>query len=151
MPFTQLLSPNLVINNAAGGSKKRTLEYISGLINEATTETEQESVFSGLIERERLGSTGIGEGIAIPHCRLDTIDKATAVFLKLTQPIDFDAIDRKPVDMLFALVVPTHCCDEHLETLAELASLFSESENRDLLRKCQNADDLYNQLLKLSC
>lgn len=146
MPILDLLAPNFVIHNLQVGSKKRTLDYISTIISEDTANISHDDVFSGLIERERLGSTGIGEGIAIPHCRLDNIDRAVGVFIKLESPVDFDAIDKKSVDLVFALVVPSNCCDEHLNTLAELAQLFNEKSNRVQLRACENAGELYKAL-----
>ncbi|MGB1236800.1 MAG: PTS IIA-like nitrogen regulatory protein PtsN [Pseudomonadales bacterium] len=149
MPFKHLLSPSLTVVNHSGGSKKRTLEYISGIICDAAGNIPQEDIFDGLIERERLGSTGIGEGVAIPHCRVENLANVGAVFLKLEQPIDFDAIDGKKVDLIFSLVVPSNCCDEHLSTLAELAQLFNSEDNRNALRACQSHDELYQTLIKL--
>ncbi len=150
MPILDLLAPNFVFHNLQVGSKKRTLDYISTTISDNAANISHDDVFSGLIERERLGSTGIGEGIAIPHCRLDNIDKAMAVFIKLDNAVDFDAIDKKPVDLVFALVVPSNCCDEHLNTLAQLAELFSEESNRASLRDCDSSSSLYEKLSELT-
>ncbi|MCJ8341039.1 MAG: PTS IIA-like nitrogen regulatory protein PtsN [Pseudomonadales bacterium] len=150
MPIINLLSSDLVIHNLEGGSKKRTIEQISNIISDCTDTATQDAIFSGLIERERLGSTGIGEGVAIPHCRLDELTNPVALFIKLREPIDFDAIDREPVDLVFALVVPGDSCDQHLNTLAELAELFSKKDNRDALRQCQDSQSLYRQLASLS-
>jgi len=150
MPIIDLLSCDLVIHDLKAGSKKRTLEHISNIISDCSDSASQDAIFSGLIERERLGSTGIGEGVAIPHCRLDDLDKAVGLFIKLCQPIDFDAIDREPVDLVFALVVPADSCDQHLNTLAQLAELFSVKANRDSLRQCQDSQSLYRQLVSLS-
>ena len=150
MPILDLLAPNFVFHNFQVGSKKRTLDYISTIISDNAANVSHDDVFSGLIERERLGSTGIGEGIAIPHCRLDKIDKAMGLFIKLDNPVDFDAIDKQPVDLVFALVVPSNCCDEHLNTLAQLAELFSEASNREQLRNCDSSASLYQKLSVLT-
>lgn len=150
MPILDLLAPNFVIHNLQVGSKKRTLDFISTLISENILNVSHDEVFSGLIDRERLGSTGIGEGIAIPHCRLDNLEKAVGVFIKLEKSVDFDAVDRNAVDLVFALVVPSNCCDEHLNTLAQLAEIFSEPSNREALRNCQSAGSLYKELSLLS-
>ena len=150
MPIINLLSCDLVIHNLKAGSKKRTLEQISNIISDCSDSASKDAIFSGLIERERLGSTGIGEGVAIPHCRLDELENAVGLFIKLYEPIDFDAIDREPVDLVFALVVPADSCDQHLNTLAELAELFSSKANRDSLRQCENSQSLFSQLVSLS-
>ncbi|MEH6443908.1 MAG: PTS sugar transporter subunit IIA [Oceanospirillaceae bacterium] len=150
MPIINLLSTQFVIHNLQVGSKKRTLDHISAMISDNNESISHDEIFSGLIERERLGSTGIGEGIAIPHCRLDHLDKAIGVFLKLDKAVDFDAIDRKPVDLVFALIVPSNCCDEHLHTLGKLAEIFSDADNRDKLRLCVDSSSLYNQIISLA-
>ncbi len=150
MPLINLLSTDLIIHDLEVGSKKRTLDHISAMISNSTDSTTHDEVFSGLVDRERLGSTGIGDGVAIPHCRLDNIEKAIGVFFKLKKAVDFDAVDREPVDLVFALVVPSNSCDQHLETLAELAELFSEENNRQALRQCFDAASLYQKLLQLT-
>ncbi|MEM5530668.1 PTS sugar transporter subunit IIA [Gammaproteobacteria bacterium AS21] len=150
MTIQDLLTTDLVIHNLEVASKKKTLDHISSLISNSVQDLEHDTVFTGLIERERLGSTGIGEGVAIPHCRLDETDKAIAVFIKLNEAVDFDAIDKAPVDLVFALVVPSNSAEEHLNTLAQLAELFSSAQNREALRSCENQTQLYNTLMKLT-
>lgn len=126
-----------------GNSKKRVLEQASELIAQQLGTLEAEDIFAALINRERLGSTGIGEGIAIPHSRLDNCTDTIGTLIKLPEPIDFDAIDGKPVDLLFVLLVPSEATEEHLKTLASLAELFSQAAFRDRLRASHSADDLY--------
>jgi PTS system nitrogen regulatory IIA component len=150
MSIKNLLSADFIIHDLKVGSKKRVMDHISAIISDGVDNTDYDTIFSGLIERERLGSTGIGEGVAIPHCRLDDIEDAVGVFFKLSQAVDFDAIDKQPVDLIFALVVPSNSCDEHLNTLAQLAEMFSQEDNRNRLRKCTNAEELYQMLLKQS-
>jgi len=150
MTINNLLTTDLVIHNLEVASKKKTLDHISSLISNTVEDLEHDTVFTGLIERERLGSTGIGEGIAIPHCRLDETQKAIAVFIKLNEAVDFDAIDKQPVDLVFALVVPSNSTEEHLNTLAQLAELFSCEKNRNALRNCDTQAQLYETLVKLT-
>ena len=150
MPIIDLLSTHLVFHNFKAASKKRTLDEISTIVSENSTVINHDDVFSGLIERERLGSTGIGEGVAIPHCRLDNLTSAIGLFIKLHTAVDFDAIDKQPVDLVFVLIVPSKHCDEHLNTLAALAELFNSATNREALRHCENASSLYQKLAELT-
>ncbi|MEH6651478.1 MAG: PTS IIA-like nitrogen regulatory protein PtsN [Motiliproteus sp.] len=126
-----------------GNSKKRVLERLSELICEQVPSLDAEEVFSGLVGRERLGSTGIGEGIAIPHCRLESCTETTGALIRLQEPIDFDAIDSQPVDLLYVLLVPTEATEAHLQTLAALAEMFSKAEVRNLFRDTESAEQLY--------
>jgi len=126
-------------------SKKKLLEYLGQLISSQLSASSADDIFDRLLNRERLGSTGIGEGIAIPHCRLKECDKAFGVLLRLQQPIDFDAIDRQPVDLVFALLVPEEATDEHLQTLSMLAQKFSQPEYRDALRNAPDSNFLYQR------
>jgi len=129
-------------------SKKKLLEYLGRQISDLLVGSTSDDIFERLLNRERLGSTGIGEGIAIPHCRLKECDKAFGVLLRLQQPIDFDAIDRQPVDLVFALLVPEEATDEHLQVLSMLARNFSEEEFRQALRNAPDAKHLYQRALK---
>ena len=126
-----------------GNSKKRVLEQLSELICEQAPNLDADEVFAGLVGRERLGSTGIGEGIAIPHCRLESCTETTGALIRLHEPIDFDAIDSQPVDLLYVLLVPTEATEAHLQTLAALAEMFSKAEVRNLFRDTESAEQLY--------
>ena len=143
MTITDLISPSRALCGLEGGSKKRILEIASQTIAEQNPPLEAEAIFSGLINRERLGSTAIGEGVAIPHCRLANCDEALGYLIKLDTPVDFDAIDNQPVDLLFILTVPEEACEQHLNPLASLAENFSRAEFRDNLRACSSSDSLY--------
>jgi PTS system nitrogen regulatory IIA component len=138
MQVTQLLELERINCNYAAASKKRALEQISALITHGETELTQSQVFDSLISRERLGSTGLGRGVAIPHARVKNSERTIAALIKLEDGIDFDAIDGQPVDLLFALLVPEHATEEHLQLLAQLAEMFSDSE---LVRDLRAADD----------
>lgn len=143
MQINELLSPSNVLCALEGGSKKRTLEIAGRHIAEQFPELAAEDVFSGLLNRERLGSTGIGEGVAIPHCRLAGCQQPIGLLVQLATPIDFDAIDSNPVDLLFVLLVPEEACEEHLQTLGNLAELFNQSAFRDRLRAAQTDQALH--------
>ncbi|MCG8426595.1 MAG: PTS sugar transporter subunit IIA [Chromatiales bacterium] len=120
-------------------SKKRTLEEIGRLLSTASSELTPEAVFDRLLERERLGSTGLGHGIGLPHARITGVDRAYGAFIQLANGIDYDAIDKEPVDLVFGLLVPQEATDEHLQLLAGLASLFS---NPEFCKKLRETNDL---------
>ena len=143
MLINELLIPSRALCALEGGSKKRILEIASQHIAEQLSELTAEDIFSGLINRERLGSTGIGEGVAIPHCRLAGCTQPIGFLIQLANPIDFDAIDGNPVDLLFVLLVPEEACEEHLQTLGNLAELFSQPAFRDALRSALSDQALY--------
>ena len=106
MNIAEVLTPERTCCNMSGVSKKRVLEFISTFLADNTDYIDADTVYHELLSRERLGSTGIGEGIAIPHCRLPGCPKITGVLLKLETPVDFDASDDTEVDLIFALIVP---------------------------------------------
>ena len=119
-------------------SKKRSLELLSALLAETLPDFAEGEIFDSLIGRERLGSTGLGKGVALPHGRLNGLKKPIAAMATLKQATDFDAIDREPVDLLFALLVPEESTEEHLQILAHLAAMFS---NQDFCTKLRSCDD----------
>ncbi|WP_444918011.1 PTS IIA-like nitrogen regulatory protein PtsN [Microbulbifer sp. JMSA003] len=143
MTLEALLSPRLSLCHLAGSSKKKLLLNIAQAIAEQYPQHDSDTVFNQLIARERLGSTGIGDGVAIPHCRLPGCDNPIGVLCTTQPAIDFDSVDRQPVDLLFTLLVPEDAEQEHLDTLAEIAALFSNSQVRDKLRQAQSSDELY--------
>jgi len=109
-----ILTPERTLIDAPVSSKKKLLEYLAGFIAEQLSDSSADDIYERLLSRERLGSTGIGEGIAIPHCRLKQCDQAMGVLLRLMEPVDYDAIDRQPVDLVFALLVPEEATEQHL-------------------------------------
>tara|TARA_B110000305_G_scaffold71135_1_gene79819 strand:- start:24 stop:491 length:468 start_codon:yes stop_codon:yes gene_type:complete len=151
MKITDILTPAMTHCNLPGGSKKRVLENLSSFIVEQLGgDTEQaDSLFNSLVARERLGSTGIGEGIAIPHCRTPGIKRIHGCLAKLTSPVEFDAPDDQSVDLIFALVVPEEQNDEHLATLARIAALLQHERSRVALRKCRSHEELFNTAVTL--
>ncbi|MBQ0720470.1 MAG: PTS sugar transporter subunit IIA [Gammaproteobacteria bacterium] len=143
MNIADVLSPDRTRCDAPGVSKKRVLEFIADFFSEHTEFIDANHLYHELLKRERLGSTGIGEGIAVPHCRLSGCPRITGILLKLNSAVDFDAIDGEPVDLIFALVVPDEQNDEHLQTLSAIAELLQSSEVRQQLRSCSNNNTLY--------
>ncbi|MDX2464617.1 MAG: PTS IIA-like nitrogen regulatory protein PtsN [Porticoccus sp.] len=143
MKLIDILSLENTALDVPGGSKKRVLENLSHFLADRSTEIDSDELYQGLLARERLGSTGIGDGVAIPHCRMASCSKITGAFLKLEDPIDFDAIDNIPVDLVFALIVPEEQNDEHLQVLSAIAELLQEEEVRAELRRATSAEQLY--------
>lgn len=136
--LTDILSPARTVCHAPGVSKKRLFETIARIISEDQSSLVYEDVFSQLIAREKLGSTGLGQGIAIPHCRVDACSRPLGTLITLEQAIDFDAPDDQPVDLLFALLVPGEAHQQHLDILANIARLFSQGSFCERLRAARN-------------
>lgn len=147
MKIVDLLTPERIRTGAEIASKKRALEMLSEMLAEGTETLPASQVFNKLICRERLGSTGLGHGVALPHARIEGSDQALGALIKLEQGVDFDAFDKNPVDLLFALVVPEHFTDEHLQILADLAELFSDQALCETLRSAETPEQIYQSLL----
>jgi PTS system nitrogen regulatory IIA component len=146
MKIAELVSKDHIVLDVDIASKKKALEYISEILSQGQQEVTAGEVFDCLIGRERLGSTGIGHGIAIPHCRLTGNTHTLAVLIRLSQGIDYDSIDSKPVDLIFAMVVPEDATDDHLQTLARLARMFSNAELVDKLHKADSVNTIHGIL-----
>ncbi|MFW2422709.1 MAG: PTS sugar transporter subunit IIA [Porticoccaceae bacterium] len=147
MKVIDVLQPNLTRAKLDGRSKKTTIERLSGVFSEQLPEIDGDTLFSNFISRERLGSTGFGNGVAIPHCRLSGLRKIHAALITLSEPVEFDAVDDQPIDILFALIVPEEKNEEHLKTLSAIAALLSNTETRTLLRECHSDASLYQQAI----
>ncbi|ABM26272.1 MULTISPECIES: PTS IIA-like nitrogen regulatory protein PtsN [Shewanella] len=128
---------------ATPGSKKKVLELISDLAAAQYPTLSSQEIFESLVAREKMGSTGIGNGIAIPHGRLTDITQPIAILVKCEEPIAFDAIDKQPVDILFALLVPADQCQQHLSTLSCMAEKLSDKQILKQLRKTHDETELY--------
>ncbi len=134
MQIAKLLDSDRIACQRDSSSKKRALESLSKLLaNDLPGFTDAE-IFDSLIGRERLGSTGLGKGVALPHGRMKGLEAPIAALLTLEHGIDYDAVDNQPVDLLFALLVPEESTDEHLKILAQLAEMFSNAEFCSKLR-----------------
>ena len=121
-------------------SKKRVLERVGELLATSAPNLSPEEIFEQLLERERLGSTGLGHGVALPHARMKGINQACGVLVRLESGVDYDSIDGQPVDLVFGLLVPHDATQEHLQLLAKLASLFSKEEFRNQLREVKECE-----------
>ncbi len=143
MQLESILTPGRSFCNLAGVSKKRFLTTISELIAEDTRSMSADAIYNALLAREQLGSTGIGNGIAIPHCRVAECDRIIGALVKLDEGIDFDAVDSRTVDLLFVLIVPIQETDEHLRVLGGLAERFHQPEFCSALRKATTNAELY--------
>jgi PTS system nitrogen regulatory IIA component len=128
------------------GSKKRLLEYVSELLAGSSPELTQNEIFDALINREKLGSTGLGKGVAIPHGRMASLERPVCAFVKLATPVDFDATDGQAVDLIFTLLVPEDSTEEHLQVLSTIAEMFSNAGISMALRQCDTDSCLLEQL-----
>ncbi|CDZ94337.1 MULTISPECIES: PTS IIA-like nitrogen regulatory protein PtsN [Pseudomonadaceae] len=144
-----ILTPGRSLVNVPGGSKKRVLEQIAKVIGQDLPELDPQSIFESFVAREKLGSTGFGNGIAIPHCRMPGCEAPLSAVLRLDAPVDFDAIDGAPVDLLFVLLVPEAATDEHLELLRQIASMLDQEEVRDRLREVTTDQELYQAVVDI--
>ena len=146
MQLSELINVSRIRCDVDVQSKKRALEALSNLITQDQDQLSKADIFDSLISRERLGSTGLGYGVAIPHGRIKNCKNITGAFIQLTQGVDFDAMDNQPVDMLFALAVPEESTDEHLQVLALLASMFNDESFREKLHQSKNQQEIYQLL-----
>ena len=142
------LSEDRIVCASPAGSKKRILESAAKLLAHASPNVDEQRIFEKLLERERLGSTGFGHGVALPHARIAGINSAYGCFIRLEKAVDFDAIDEAPVDLVFALLAPEEATDEHLRILSALAALFGDEDFRDSLRNpdCHHPGQLIEML-----
>jgi len=147
MPIQQLISLRRVVPAVAAPTKQRLLETLCGLLAD-TDEIDAQVALQSMIERERLGSTGIGDGVALPHGRLKGLTRAVGAFVTLEHEIDYDSLDRKPVRMAFALLVPDNATHEHLQWLRELAMIFSNKNIREHLLHAGSAEEMYRTLIE---
>ena len=147
MPLQEIIKPDGVLCNATARSKKHCLEILSELLVRNFTDIASDDIFECLIERERLGCTGLDRGAAFPHCRLKGIDHSVAVMIKLSEPIDFDAADGEPVDLIISMAVPEEIDDGHLEDIQLVAKILSDETLRAKLRQSTSSKDLYEVLM----
>ncbi len=136
--IARLLSEDKILLDLEVSSKKRLFEQVS-LLFENQAGLQRSATFDSLFQRERLGSTGLGEGVAIPHGRIKGLREAKAAVVRLTNPIPFDAPDNRPVGLLIFLLVPEKANEEHLELLSELAELLSDEKNRNTLHSADSS------------
>ncbi|CAK0748753.1 phosphotransferase system enzyme IIA(Ntr) [Gammaproteobacteria bacterium] len=143
MDIAEFLKPECIATGVRASSKRRVLELLAELLAKGEQGLTTPQIFEGLLTRERLGGTGLGKGIALPHSRMKGSQRVVGAFLQLTNGISFDAIDNAKVDLFFALVVPDQATDEHLRILAHLAHLFSDPDLRQRLREAHGANAIH--------
>ncbi len=146
MQINELITPVRIEHALPAKSKKRLLEKLSSLLHKDHPDLDEQAAFQCLINREKLGSTGIGHGVALPHGRLPGIGKAIGAFAILENEMDYDSIDQQPVKMIFALLVPEDAKEEHLKLLSKLASIFNDEKLRDRLLQANDDDEIYRCL-----
>ena len=146
MDITDLITSDRIVCDSEVASKKRVIEIMSELLATGQPDLAVRPIFDSLIGRERLGSTGLGHGVALPHGRFEHSQQAIGAFVKLKKGVDFDAIDRQPVDLVFGLLVPDHYTDEHLKILSYLAEMFSDRFFCQQLRDADSDQALYEWL-----
>jgi PTS system nitrogen regulatory IIA component len=140
--MNELLSAKAIIPNLRAASKKQALQELARRAAELTGLHER-AIFDVLLERERLGTTGVGRGIAIPHGKLPSLTRVVALFARAERPIDFASIDEQPVDLICLLLAPTHAGADHLKALARMSRLLRDPMLCDKLRGADTADALY--------
>jgi PTS system nitrogen regulatory IIA component len=142
MEIADLIGPNSVIADLRATSKKQALQELAERAASVTGLHERQ-IFDVLLERERLGTTGVGNGIAIPHGKLAGLKKLHGVFARLSTPIDFESIDERPVDLIFLLLAPETAGADHLKALARVSRLLRDQSMCEKLRKTDSADALF--------
>jgi len=142
MDISDLILPESVVANLRVTSKKQALQELAKKAAELTGQPER-ALFEVLMERERLGTTGVGHGIGIPHGKLPELDRLYGLFARLESPIDFDAIDEQPVDLIFVLLAPETAGADHLKALARVSRLFRDRAICEKLRGTESGEAIY--------
>ena len=139
--LTPLLESGVIIPSFEATSRKQAIHALAEALAE-TTGVSARSIETAVMERERLGSTGVGEGVAIPHARLEGIEAPVGGFMRLVHGVDFEAIDDRPCDLIFMLLAPQSSGADHLRALAQVSRVFRQSELRDALRESRSLEDV---------
>ncbi|MBI1235406.1 MAG: PTS IIA-like nitrogen regulatory protein PtsN [Alphaproteobacteria bacterium] len=141
MALSDLLSADSILGSLSATNRKQALQIMSEAAA-AKLDIDSRLIFDAVMERERLGSTGVGDGVAIPHARLEGLDRVFGLFARLKTPIDFDAIDGRPVDLIFLLLAPEASSAEHLKALARISRIFRREDLRSHLRATDTRDGM---------
>ncbi|MGB5581154.1 MAG: PTS sugar transporter subunit IIA [Woeseia sp.] len=147
MKLEDLVKPDNVLCNAQARSKKHCLEILSELLSRSDSEISHEEIFERLVERERLGCTGLDSGIAFPHCRVEGAKRSAGALMKLSSPVDFDTSDSEHVDLVFGLMVPQELGESHYADIRLIASALNDQGLRTRLREAKSSSELYQALL----
>ncbi len=141
MTISAILSPQSIFIDVEVSSKKKLLELIAHVAADQTRLPES-TIYNNLLNRERLGSTGLGQGFAAPHARLTDLQSTACYFFRLKQAVNFEAPDNQPVDLVFTIIVPEEATEEHLLILSSLASIFSRKEICEAIRNASDKDQI---------
>ena len=147
MLLEEIIKPDGVLCNATARSKKHCLEILSELLVRSTPQISSDDIFRCLNERERLGCTGLNSGAAFPHCRVEDIEASCAALIKLSEPVEFDAADGEPVDLVFGMMVPSELDDSHYADIKMITRVLADEGLRSRLRSMNSSSDLYAALL----
>ena len=145
MPITDLVAPEAILPALKVSSKKQALQELAAKAATLTGQNER-SVFEVLLQREKLGTTAVGYGVAIPHGKLPKLEKLFGLFARLERPIDFEAMDSQPVDLIFLLLAPEHAGADHLKALARISRLLREPSTIEKLKAAKDRAALYSVL-----
>jgi PTS system nitrogen regulatory IIA component len=146
MDLSDLLKPDAVLPALHAQSKKQVLQEVCARAA-ALTGLAERDIFDTILQRERLGSTGVGHGVAIPHGKLRAVDRLVGVFARLVRPVDFDALDDQPVDLVFLLLAPESAGADHLKALARIARVLRDGTVAQKLRVAENPTEIYRTLI----
>lgn len=146
MPLTDLVAPNAVVPALKANNKKKAIQELAVRAAKLSGQNER-AILEVLMQREKLGSTGVGNGVAIPHGKLPKLDRLFGMFVRLEKPIDFDSLDGQPVDLIFLLLAPEAAGADHLKALARVARLLRDPDVARKLRDSRDADALYAVLM----
>ena len=146
MNISEILEPGRVLGNVEARSKKRALEILSELLGHAGEECVANEIFENLVQREKLGCTALGRGVAVPHGRSPGLSGPAAAFVKLHEPVDFDAADGERVDLIFGLLVPEETTENQSAALADVTRLMADATLRGSLREATSSSTLYQLL-----
>jgi PTS system nitrogen regulatory IIA component len=138
----EFLTPDAVVANLRATSKKQALQELARRAAQLTGRPER-AIFDVLLERERLGTTGVGRGVAIPHGKLAGLDRVRGLLARLERPVDFDAVDDQPVDLVFLLLAPEQAGADHLKALARVSRLLRDDRLCERLRGCDSAEGIW--------
>ena len=147
MKISDILKKEHVIKELNSCDKKNVLNELSSFLEDEGEITNKESLLAALIEREKLGSTGIGENVAIPHAKISEIDKIITVFGRSKNGVEFESLDQKPVNFIFLVIAPENSTSQHLKALARISRLFKNPSLRESVLRTNEADRIYSILV----
>jgi len=147
MKISDILKKEHIIKELDSRDKKNVLDELSSFLENEGEITSKENLLAALIEREKLGSTGIGENVAIPHAKISEIDKIITVFGRSKNGVEFESLDQKPVNFIFLVIAPENSTSQHLKALARISRLFKNPSLRESVLRTNEADQIYSILV----